>query len=316
MCPRLSRKTYLNLAKTEDNYEVARQILTERYRNERLIVKNLLAKVVDTRPVKEENANHLRILHSIFNETAQSLQALTRQIDNDILHYLLKTKMDGESQKAWELHNPGSLCLEFEKLLKFLDNRVKSLESIRPSTSKPARENDKQILVTDRKSKHPKQKPCKFESCGENHELYFCEKFKAADVSTRREFVKNSGHCFNCLRYGHPCADCKTTLTCKECKGKHHTLLHLNQTTPVLACARTTSEGENEITFLPTAIVPVIDSKGNEIMLRALIDNCARTNAITSEACEKLKLPIKKTTEQITGLNQSEPMILHGEAEI
>ena len=51
-------------------------------------------------------------------------------------------------------------------------------------------------------------------------------------------------------------------------------------------------------------------------MLRALIDNCARTNAITSEACEKLKLPMKKTTKQITGLNQSEPMILHGEVEI
>ena len=131
-------------------------------------MKNLLAKVVDARPVKEENANHLRILHSIFNETAQSLQALgcqIGQIDNDLLHYHLMTKMDVESQKAWELHNPGSLCLEFEKLLKFLDNRVKSLESIRPSTSKPARENNKQIIVTDRKSKNPKQKPCKFESC-------------------------------------------------------------------------------------------------------------------------------------------------------
>ena len=103
-----AEKLICNLATTEDNYEVARQILTERYRNERLIVNNLLAKVVDARPVKEENANHLRILHSIFNETAQSLRALGRQIDNDLMHYHLKTKMDGESRTKMDEESLGT----------------------------------------------------------------------------------------------------------------------------------------------------------------------------------------------------------------
>ena len=100
------------LETTEANFDNAVKILTDRFHNERIIVRNLLTRISEFRPVRTENAFQLRLLLNTFHETALALESMNQLVD--IMWYqLVFTKMDPESQKAWELANPGTKCLEY-----------------------------------------------------------------------------------------------------------------------------------------------------------------------------------------------------------
>ena len=43
------------------------------------------------------------------------------------------------------------------------------------------------------------------------------------NVSDRRQILRSSGRCFNCLRKGHIGRTCRSSTKCQHCKGRHHT---------------------------------------------------------------------------------------------
>ena len=65
-----------NLETTEADYDSAVKILTDRYHNERNIVRNLLTRNIECRPVRTENAFQLRLLHNTFHETALAFESI------------------------------------------------------------------------------------------------------------------------------------------------------------------------------------------------------------------------------------------------
>ena len=123
-------KLIKSLSATDSNYETARNLLEQRYKNDRIILRTLQARAVDFKPVRGDSKHQLRLLHSTFNEVTQSIHSLGRRVDNDMWHYLLFTKLDVDSQKAWELKNEGIECLKFDELMTFLDNRIRSMEML------------------------------------------------------------------------------------------------------------------------------------------------------------------------------------------
>ena len=62
--------------------------------------------------------------------------------------------------------------------------------------------------------------------CKDPHPLWKCEKFKEMSVVHRRNCVKETRVCFNCLGVGHRAGDCVKTFRCRTCNRKHHSLLH------------------------------------------------------------------------------------------
>lgn len=63
----------------------------------------------------------------------------------------------------------------------------------------------------------------------EEHYVGKCPKFLAMTVAERIDEIKKQGLCFNCLSDDHTSKDCQSKSTCRECKGKHHTLIHENK---------------------------------------------------------------------------------------
>ena len=61
------------------------------------------------------------------------------------------------------------------------------------------------------------------------HYVGKCPKFLAMTVAERIDEIKKQGLCFNCLSDDHTSKDCQSKSTCRECKGKHHTLIHENK---------------------------------------------------------------------------------------
>ncbi|XP_022801329.1 uncharacterized protein LOC111339019 [Stylophora pistillata] len=69
-----------------------------------------------------------------------------------------------------------------------------------------------------------KQMNCAF--CLEGHKHEDCQKVK--NVKERKQMLLRYGRCFNCIRRGHVSRECKTTIICKYCKGKHDSCLRCN----------------------------------------------------------------------------------------
>ena len=137
-----------NLETTEANYDNAVKILTDRYHNERIIVRNLLTRIIEFRHVRTENAFQLRLLHNTFHETAVALESMNQLVGN-IMYQLVFSEMDPESQKAWELANPGTKFLEYTNLMKFLYLRTRSIESCQPKENSMKMKETKQLFTTE-----------------------------------------------------------------------------------------------------------------------------------------------------------------------
>ena len=135
---------------------------------------------------------------------------------------LLFTKLEVDSQKAWELKNEGTECLKFDELMTFNDNRVRSMEMLNDPIP------PKQLHVTgrDERSKQGFKHPCVVTQCKECHAPWACSKFKDLSAKDKQSAITASKRCQNCLRFNHESDQCLPQSRCKTCQGEPHTFVH------------------------------------------------------------------------------------------
>ena len=56
--------------------------------------------------------------------------------------------------------------------------------------------------------------------CQQNHPSNSCD--VVSQPQDRKSLLQKSGHCFDCLRWGHISSDCHSRATCTVCDGKHY----------------------------------------------------------------------------------------------
>ena len=81
------------------------------------------------------------------------------------------------------------------------------------------------------------------DDCGGDHYIAFCPKSKERSPTSRDKLVVNKWLCFTCLGR-HNLRICRNTTTCRDCQGRHHSLLHC-QDAPSGTTQRTTSTQQN-----------------------------------------------------------------------
>ena len=88
--------------------------------------------------IKSENGNGLRKLLEAFHENVAALEAQGCNCkDWDIILLLvLAGKLDIEARKQWELQHSGTELQKLPDLLKFIDTRVRALETIEKNSPK------------------------------------------------------------------------------------------------------------------------------------------------------------------------------------
>ena len=72
--------------------------------------------------------------------------------------------------------------------------------------------------------------PCNY--CKGSHALETCWSFSALPFLDRTAYLKTKGFCFGCLRYGHHRRLCKNKATCRNCAGRHPSVLHVDGPIP------------------------------------------------------------------------------------
>ena len=172
---------------TDANYCIAMKLLHERYENKRCIVQAHLKAIWTQLPMLKESAVGLRKTSEITNEHLRALAELGEPIESwdFLLIFWIIESLDGESQKRWQLANPGTRLLKWKDLAKFLDTRSFALElsAVKEPTQNPTsaktQSNHKPI------QSYTVVNVCG-DSCQESHKLSSCPLFLKVSAIDRQ----------------------------------------------------------------------------------------------------------------------------------
>ena len=145
-------------------------------------------------------------------------------------------------------------------------------------------------IETDKKDKtSSKVYECWICKC--NHRLMKCDEFRKMNVKERKETVRKHKLCLNCLSKSHKINDCKSTVKCRDCKKRHHNLLHHDQPTSTdnqVPSEVVINTVNNNMRHHGNAVN--ISNKNHTVTENALLDSGADSTIIDKEIATTLGL--------------------------
>lgn len=318
---------------SSDNYGVAWNLLKERFENKPRIIYNHIKSLFDIEPVLKES--HIS-LQQLINNTLKHVRALNTlgeptQHWDSILIYLISSKLDYASKRDWEKLKVD--LTEKPTLNDFINYVMKKCQMLETISSSNKRLFDKSKNYSSVHASISRDSKCKI--CSKDfHPIYCCKKFIEMSVPMRIKEITRLHLCKNCFRSNHFTKDC-VGITCKICKQRHNTLLHIpitpniqrhslpnplnsNDNIPVSLTEPHNPENIDKVTasnsncayvsqinhvLLPTAIVNVKNTKGELIQVKILLDSGSQSNFIRQDLVDLLNLETKDFYLPITGIN-------------
>lgn len=226
-----------------------------------------------------------------------------------------------------------------------MDQRIQTLDTILHKNETAKRHYNNNNFGHTYKSHATEMMSNKCVVCKGSHKLFMCPKFIEMSVIKRHELIKRQKYCNKCLD-NHD-IKCVYPYGCKKCNGDHNTLLHFENTRQkknLCVYGRETKTGyivagcqgskmrQGTIqlgsdlsslhvgkslgsinVLLATARVLVKSAFGTVEPLRALIDQGSPTSFITTQAANRLRLKIMRTTAMVSGLGATTSGVVRGQ---
>ncbi|KOB71317.1 Uncharacterized protein OBRU01_13875 [Operophtera brumata] len=317
-----------------DNFEEA---YTEYNVNE--VMKRLFAQ----KAIVGESSTQIK--HLLDNTTA-CLKALnnlgtdTKSWDT-IVNYLVLSKLDPETRKAWELDTNKQdveTLPTWNDLVSFLETRFRTLEMLeecKPASNKQtSKKNAFHCKVEDKKEEKGNNNKVICVMCTNKHLLHQCEQFQKQSIEKRVEFIQSNSLCFNCFASNHSVKSCHRSTCCRKCGRRHHTLLHFERTpnqgpsqtestkseNPVTGTTSTKNESERKIVslfakenqnevLLATSLIKIKSPNGYARVVRALIDQGSEASFVTEDTVQSLGLKKIPVNGLVSGVGDGEMKI-------
>ncbi|XP_018363692.1 PREDICTED: uncharacterized protein LOC108761581 [Trachymyrmex cornetzi] len=313
------RKIIESLDLTEESYPRAIELLKGRFDKTRLATRHHARAIFDLKPIIEESYD-LRNLTDNLKQHLETLKALKYKIDTWcplIIEWIL-TRVDPITAREWEDKTAPNPEYKTKEFIQFLEAKCNMLENV------SALDNTKLDSEKSKRCKDvahvTKESRLKCPICKGEHKTYQCETFKGLNVKSRLAEVHKARLCLNCLHPNHIVRDCRSN-ACKQCNKKHHSLLHYQNSdnesknevktevevfkissiaNSIVTCVPTCTNSE---ILLSTACVQIVDKNGKWHEARALLDNAATINFITSDLLHKLDLQTERVAGQVIGFS-------------
>ncbi|XP_062533726.1 uncharacterized protein LOC134202744 [Armigeres subalbatus] len=344
-----------SLPLTRANYVVAWELICNRYSNSKTLRKRQVQALFELPVVRKESSADLHTLLDSYEKIVKSLDQATpnaADFKDLLLLHLLSSRLDSATRRSWEEYTSTMETDTVKELTDFLQRRIHILESL-PTRSVEQRIDTSSSKFTKRSNvvkvcntTIQSSAPIKCVVCTDSHLLYQCPQFLKLPVSERDGLLRSHSLCRNCFRRGHQARDCNSKFTCRQCRGKHHTLVCFkgkaddkrssNTTesttntvesaeeptnTKVVNVAATTSAISNAATGSPTgvllltAIVLLKDEGGNIVHARALLDSASECNLITKQMRNQLSVKEDPSTVQVVGIHGTSNKV-HGKVSV
>ena len=217
-----ARSAIAGFSLTSANYKAAIQLPKKRYGKEKVIQRAYINDLLNLEPIYgERDTERLRTMYDFAETKYRASEALgvdqetysaivVPSLLEKLPEQLRLTITRGEDHHEWNL----------EQLLDVLGHEVELREEYNRSArhARSPRDESMKKKHTMHTGKQANHQNCAFCLGGHKHED--CQKVK--NVSERKQLLIKFGRCFSCIRKGRLSNDCRANLTCKLCKGKHH----------------------------------------------------------------------------------------------
>lgn len=340
---------------TKANYQVAWDLLLKRYNNSRQLKKRQVQALFELPSLSKESGTELHVLLEGFERIVKTLDQVIQPVDYKdlLLVHILTARLDPVTRRGWEEVSSTKQQDTIEDLREFLQRRIQVLDCL------PSKSSNIKGTVSVQQQTRPKTQQLKssYSStqssratcvvCSSDHFLYHCKEFQRLTVADRDNVLKSNGLCRNCFRSGHLARDCPSKYSCKNCKGRHHTLVcfksEREKESKVAAVAggnkpsttqdqrdssnsssiqvanvassesvvsATTHQPSVQV-LLATAVVVVEDDKGNRFPARALLDSGSESNFITERLSQQMKVIRNRVDISVLGIGQTGTKVKH-----
>ncbi|KAI4476888.1 hypothetical protein M0804_013215 [Polistes exclamans] len=257
------------LETTGDNYQVAWNILEEYYDNPLVLIHK-----------------HIKAIQDCPRTNRQSPQSLIDASDALCTNYHSLVSTKKSYFEAFPIHMVVARGLAL--LHSQPERAFKNTEKIRvnnlpkPFSRYPNPQNKSQVYSTQIRYR------CSL--CKNNHYTSECDQLVKAKPEERRKIIERAGLCTNCLRHNHKVEACQAG-SCRKCKGRHNTLLHVEEEDTTIKCAHLKLDRVPLPTLLLTAVVSLLYRDGKPHKCRVLLDSGAEANFLKLEFASKLRIP-------------------------
>jgi len=242
---------------TRDSLQPSWDLLTSRYENKRLIMQSHLDNLFSFVHASSKSAASLTKLISTVSEANKALHSLgmTEHMWDCFLVHHVSRFLDRDTREAWETSLGSSQEYpRFAQFETFLNARARALERLEitpaqlasprkatPSSFKSSVKKATAHQVTAQaqtQSSSSTTHPC--DICNGQHFIVTCTKFRDLTPAQRKTTAIDKRLCFSCLGR-HNVRSCRSTLSCKTCSAKHHSMLHVEQSSSSSAPAQSAS---------------------------------------------------------------------------
>lgn len=205
------------------NYAEAIGILKKRFGDQQLIISKHMETLLGIEAVKsDKNLRGLRRLCDEVESHMRSLKALGVKSDSygAMLAPILLTKLPPDVRLIVSRKTGGSEP-KVDQLLKHVEEELAARErTAHNATPPPAHKQDKPTATASFANTSRFTTPsCCY--CQQKHPSKDCT--TVTSTTARKQILKTSGRCFNCLARGHLGRHCRSAGRCFKCKGRHHT---------------------------------------------------------------------------------------------
>ncbi|XP_060855378.1 uncharacterized protein LOC132933060 [Metopolophium dirhodum] len=315
---------------TADNYIIVWNNLHTRYDNKRVLITAHLDSIFRFAPLQKESLSGLQNFLSTFQENIASIRALDiNDFEGFLLFYVASRALDSTTKRLFESAHHNVTTPSIDLLLTFIQTRCNILHN---SSSVICHQSNKQPqkYVRNKTSLMSLNDRKLCIKCKNTHFLHQCPDFIQCTVHQRFKFAQANRLCMNCLNPQHKTSECISTHTCRQCSGKHHTMLHLDKINkrkelppnPSADCpsssvsipepvvtpneapfSGTTCTSSNVI--LGTIVIRIRDYMGHWTNVRTLLDTGSQVSVITNACVTRLGLERRQCQTEITGLSQT-----------
>ena len=207
---------------TTANYSEAVAILKRRFGRKQIIIAKHMEVLLSVDVVmSEHNLKGLRHLYDVVEAQVRGLKSLgvPAEAYGSLLTSVLLNKLPRElrlvvsrqmSEEEWTL----------DSLMEVLEREITARErAVGTSNQVPRRHNRELPTATALLTSSLATPKCSY--CRQNHPSSSCR--SVLDVAARKQILRRAGRCFVCLRKNHMSRECRSTVKCSNCGGRHHT---------------------------------------------------------------------------------------------
>lgn len=208
------------------NYREAIDILHKRFGNKQQIISRHMELLLKVDAVPDQNLKSLRRLYDTVESHIRSLKSLG--VDSAsygaLLCPVLLNKLPSDVRLIIS-RTVTSSELDMDRLLQAFEDELQARERASDSTSSQRRHYGRSqptsptSALFSQNSEPTSGLTCCY--CEQAHASPNCT--SVTTVSARKQILRTSGRCFNCLRKGHLGRNCRSPGRCQRCKAKHHT---------------------------------------------------------------------------------------------